>query len=953
MAGVFKSNLNKKINSLIDILSFNSEIRNLAETLNRRIEQAEQIQLHVPSHPSGFTREFQKRRLSIAQAYIKIVHALESEQYEERLEALKSLVGQSFHAKTVGLPLNTARVQIALMKEAVKARDNRRRQLELINDFTMASYGQESVIRNLLSEQEIVQVPEGGNVLRDMDLGWDSHVHDSLSEGRKTPTQVLIDAFIKGISHLTLAYYDLVDCRIIREAIGAGKILGIDVSIGIEFSVGQKGRRQHFMYIPPVDFDQAEVCVNFFQDNAGGMGRFLEGLKRNAENRRQTINAIFKSFNQNHLQLLNEGFTHVDYLTLKPLEWDDLRAIVLQGQASRMHLGELLYRKFQPILHKRVLAMKFQHLVAAQQLRNGSINKWEYDQIESKYESIRKQYEELTPEFLRSTYFEDRSIVDYDSAYSGTTEIFSELARCGGDLVYIHPLEQGLGAAIHTLLDNCVYINRIETMNMRDSVKRNPNDLRLLNTCVALLNTGRGEDVMRFLGECGISDISDQTVRKACEHYREHNLLPVCGSDSTGRDPKIPGMGFMVVKSIPKFMRRHFVQSHTLLPAPISALINSKGQSDKPGSSEENIVSLGKAKEYRKNRVGDEQDAVHVQPRRFFRFMNPWLRNLGKGIIGFLPALLAFHYILGRDWPMALFFAGLWFTITFTRNVVVDLVSGSGIDLKEWEWRHVNLENATSSLFWTGFSVPILATVDNAFQTIYAHFASLQGLTYEAFRFFLLAFANGTYIATHNRIRNFDVRVIRVNFFRSILSWPFATVFSYIGFLFGIPAVVQTKFWSDFVAGLIEGTGKLHQHMVLRKRDLRELLPLLDSSERTQRITAMLDIMYIWAVRQRGETALRQILKGQDLPWRDRILTWFGRHKAVDNGNQWQNPQLIGQLREKVYRMYAEEANLQVFSRFILENFEGKEAVRLTDFVGVNYMDFLRWLKGVNGNRKP
>ena len=96
-----------------------------------------------------------------------------------------------------------------------------------------------------------MEVPETGQPLKDLHMGWDYHVHDNLSEGRKTPSQVLLDAFIKGISEVVLAHYTLRDENIIREAYQAGQILGIKVQIGIEFSVGPKWNRRHFMYLPP------------------------------------------------------------------------------------------------------------------------------------------------------------------------------------------------------------------------------------------------------------------------------------------------------------------------------------------------------------------------------------------------------------------------------------------------------------------------------------------------------------------------------------------------------------------------------------------------------------------------------------------------------------------------------------------------------------------------------
>ena len=61
------SNFGKKT---IDALSFTSEIRELCEVLNRKLEQSDEGQSKtVVSHPGGFSKELSRRRLSIAESY--------------------------------------------------------------------------------------------------------------------------------------------------------------------------------------------------------------------------------------------------------------------------------------------------------------------------------------------------------------------------------------------------------------------------------------------------------------------------------------------------------------------------------------------------------------------------------------------------------------------------------------------------------------------------------------------------------------------------------------------------------------------------------------------------------------------------------------------------------------------------------------------------------------------
>ncbi len=263
------------IGSVIDLLSFDGKIRDAARQLNRKAEDVDTITPDLLSHPGGFRRSLRKRRIGIAECYLQITQVEGEEDYERRLHALTTLVDLSLHTKTIAMPFNTARVQIELMKRASKATDNPRKQMEAIADFSLASYGQEAVIRRFLRELGLAEVPEKGIRFRDLDLAWDSHVHDNLSEGRKTPSQVILDAFIKGLSRLTLVHFDVSNKNTIYEALKAGEILGIAVSIGIEFSVGAATHRKHFVFIPPADIPE----------------RFFEFLEAN----QQTLTPFFRS----------------------------------------------------------------------------------------------------------------------------------------------------------------------------------------------------------------------------------------------------------------------------------------------------------------------------------------------------------------------------------------------------------------------------------------------------------------------------------------------------------------------------------------------------------------------------------------------------------------------------------------------------------------------------------
>jgi hypothetical protein len=896
----------------IDALSFTSEIRELCEVLNRKLEQSDEgYSKTIVSHPGGFSKELSRRRLSIAESYIQVIRKLESDHYEERLSALKNLVRQSFHAKTLKLPLNTARVQINLIKEAIKNRNDRRKQLELLSDFGLASYGEEQVIRRLCKKFYLVEVPETGQPLKDLHMGWDYHVHDNLSEGRKTPSQVLLDAFIKGISEVVLAHYTLRDENIIREAYQAGQILGIKVQIGIEFSVGPKWNRRHFMYLSPYA-EEAGGMIAFFKKVEKDLAYFLTGLHENGERRRQTVSKMLDTFTQEHLPKINEGYAPDNPQYCPPIHWDDLKAIVLDGQASRIHLGELLFSKLKPVYFKRVLFEKAQFELAEYSHHRKELSALEFNIVRSRYEKIRQEYTTLSPEGLRQKYIDGSTREDYDSFFKSEEEILPTLITTGGRIVYIHPLEGGLEKAIRTLLQHHSSITHVESFNMQDSFKRNPNDLRLFNACIGLLNTGPLKDLKKALQDIGVQSFDDRFLEGVLSHYEKRPLIPICGSDSTGRDPTIPGMGFILPERIPQKIRHHYEKTHYALPLPLSQLIRKYQGAGTPIQTDSHpaILSMGKTIEQFYNPVGDEEGWEQMGTVRTWKYLNPFLKMILRVAVSFPIA----YFTIGLGYAL------IWFGITFFRNILVDLVSAKGSDPRDWSARDINFENATQSLFWTGFSVPLLTLVKLKTETVFALIQLANPVLQQIIRFFAICFTNGAYIAIHNRFRGFNEKVIKANFFRSVFAWPPATLFSFLGDLFLVPSIVQAKFWSDFMAALIEGIGKSTRQFYLSQRDLLEILPQIYSEDKKERTIAMFDILHIWAYRRKGKASLKQILEDQ------------GKERRFN-------------YAEKLKELFLVEGAFLYLTDFSIREFKGKNAFTINVLVATHYPRFCHWIK--------
>ncbi|MFW6241661.1 MAG: hypothetical protein ACOC98_13780, partial [Thermodesulfobacteriota bacterium] len=796
------------------------------------------------------TRALHKRRIGMAEAYRRVAGRPEPEPARKRLHALKRLMELSLHAKTVGMPVNTARVQIEMMKTAVQTGDDPRRQMELIADFSRASYGREAEIRRYLTELGRVEIPETARPLREMALGWDDHVHDRMSEGRKTPSEVVLDAFLKGMSRLALAYYDIPSRETVFEATEAGRLTGVAVGVAVEFSVGPARRRRHFMFLPPVS--DASGYSDFFDEHCRDLADFVDGLEENRKRRRRVVVDILKEFNRTGRAVLNEGFPEPHPLAAPPLSVDDLERLAPHGQFSRNHLSQLLCESLREVLWRRVVTLRTHYGVSRRLHRRGRLTDWELEQVAIASGRARRQYNRLSPGGIKQRFLTGKSARDYDSAFSKPEDILPALAEAGGTVVFNRPLSFGLANAVETLVAHPGHIHRVEVMNVRDRLGRDPAEIIQLARFIARLNEGDEAELARFLERREIGGIDREALARAAAHCREAPILPVIGSAATGWAPEAPGMGFIAADQIPRRSLRRFAQTHHRLPRPVAALMAAGGAPDGEAG-EADIYCLGRRRRFSPNRVGDEDPARLIGPLRAWRYLNPALKNLIRAGAGWLPAW----------WWIGPRFALVWFCVTFFRNVLVDLVAFSGTRPRAWRVKDIDFDNAAQSLFWTGFSVPALGGVKLGFDHAWPLFFPEKGeLVFNWAKFLAICVANGVYISAHNTLRGFDRRTIRVNFFRSVLAWPFSALFAPAGDLLGIPSIVQAKFWSDGVGAVIEGTGKFHRKVVLRRRDIETLLERLASRDRPARLTAMLDILFIWARRQRGRTGLGRVLLG-------------------------------------------------------------------------------------------
>ncbi len=935
------------LNDFIDFISFDDTVIAVVDKLNQSFEDPIVKPLTIPhSHPGGFRREFGKRRLNIAEAYLLIAKTQAPELYKQRLDALQTVIEQSLHAKSVAMPINTARMQMFMIKNAIEVYGNKRLQLEFISDFSKVSFGNEVVIRKFLKKYGLIEVPEEEKSLKQMSLGWDDHVRDSLSDGRKAPSQLMIDAFIKGLSRITIVYNNLDEPRIISEAMMAGEIMGIAVEIGMEFTVGSGKNRRRYAYIPPV-FAKSKDFFSFLKEKDEQLKDFREGLRENMVSRRQGIIKLINQFNELHLPKLNEGFSSDSTCWFAPLQEEELDKIVGYGQPSTEHLSELLFDRFKKVYHKRVLYLKALTRTGKKKLRQKKeYTRWNYDYIKNWYEECRKIYVNLEQEDINAKYMSFGQVIVYDSAFNTEEQVFEMLSGLPGKIVFLNPLEAGLKKAVKHILKYVQPLTNVELMNLKSCAVCNPNDILILNKFLYLLNNRSSGDLIRFLENHEI-EYNKEDIESASKICNEKPISPNCGSGATGRSHLIPGMGFIRSNRLLPSVRKDVFTKHVILPRPIGTMILNRGKwPHELNSSDENLetlVALGTKDSQITNKVGDESKGDLNRLNKLWQYLNPKVKNFVLLALGFAFTMHWMHCFQFKNaFQVALIYTLVWLFITYFRNVLVDLIASAGTDFKQWTAKNINFENAYQSLFWTGVSVPVLGIVKNHYDLIWT--GAHEGYLFEGVKFLALSLANGFYIAAHNKLRAFDSRVIKVNFFRSILSWPFATVFAPVLNIFAIPSIVQAKIWADFTGGFIEGAAKFSQRFRLRKRDLISIMPKLNSKDKNEVTMAMLDILYIWAKAPRGKTCLKLLLLNKpslgERIWKKKASSDERKIRRIRSKKEY----------DRIKNLFEAEGAVDNLLEYALRHYSLSDAIKLTNLVGNEVGHFVDWLDKLKGH---
>ena len=281
------------------------------------------------------------RELRMAYAIIHLLGSLEAGMAGDRIKALRSLRDEVLFSAESDLEKNTARLLLQTIKELVRAKDDPLRQLELAHDFRAASSGKPRIVRRGLAEHHLLEMPEEWN-----QLAFDDHVHDANTKGRKSPTHLIMDAWIKGIRKLTVIHNNFIRPEVASELLQAARIMGISVRIGLEYRTRHAGGYLKMIWIPR-GFHELEEFLEFLTKPE--VGTFLRRGREAAQFQKRYVLEALDAFNAVHRQ----GIGAICGVEIPPLDPEAFTAFVGAGQTSLMHLGRFAHNAVQEALARK------------------------------------------------------------------------------------------------------------------------------------------------------------------------------------------------------------------------------------------------------------------------------------------------------------------------------------------------------------------------------------------------------------------------------------------------------------------------------------------------------------------------------------------------------------------------------------------------------------------------
>lgn len=776
-------------------------------------------------HPHGILELTTTHEFRIAHAVVNLLGNLQTGKTEDRLAALRTLHDEVLHSARTSFRYNTGRVLIQIMKEIVRAHGDDHAQLKLVRDFRSAASGNPRIVRLFLRRHHLLEMPEEWN-----QLTMDHHVHDANTKGRKNPTHLIMDAWIKGIRYLTVVYYNYVEPAAARELLESASIIGISVRIGLEFRAPFRGRFISFVWTPRGFSDYQSFLA--FLDEEPMQELIDEGHKVSAWIRRHVF-ATLNAWNVRHRPRLEAELE----LELPALEENAFMGFVSTGRPSFVHLAEFIHAAYLPLLRARVQALQAEAPTA------------EPDRAARIQELIRRM-DSLTPEMIMNNWLKPAQNPELPSPnVPDLSPDAPKLLRLPPHVLmeWLTNVRSGYRITLQLadltpedvmeLLWDCEgRITHLEMFNLKEWQDDRLRNLEAINELQIALNEGSALHLKYMLRtmtrslerdqegeECSRQDkfrIILHNIAKLQAPYKTNPLGARIGTDSTSHSSMRYGMGLAIPESLPPRARRLAYRKkgfHPLflpidlkvalrvtctLPSRPTALMKKIGPTVRKlwgfhtfglkkvrewlvDSSQirtgegSNVITMGGLSDAQGNGFLTEPAGAECDRGKALgvRYLNTRFSNILKVLIGFIPAMLVFACT--QDWwVLAWLGAPIWFVITGIRNIAQAVLGGGGVRRSSLlHWRDfIDWTRISDSLMYTGLSVVLLEWIIR--DLMLARGMGLTTNNSPLLVFSIIAFANSLYIAGHNIFRGFPKEAIVGNIFRSVLAIPTSLVYN-------------------------------------------------------------------------------------------------------------------------------------------------------------------------------
>ena len=870
-----------------DAFFYDAEDHELLRVVNRFLERDRLApgdtlrDFYAALHPHGIKELTVSKEIRVAYAVVKLLDSLESgDRVEDRLNALQNLHDEVLYTTSGDFRYNTGRVLIQIMKNLIRAHGNYTEQLKAAHDFRKTAGGRRRVVRAMLHRHHLVEMPEEWN-----QPTFDNHVHDANTKGRKSPTHLIMDAWIKGIRELNVVYYNFVEQSAVEELLRAAAIMGTKVRVGVEFQARFRGGHVQIIWEPRGFADYREMLA--FLEEKPTQHLLRMGREASLHHHRYVLRL---------LERYNEAFRHdigkAYGVKLEPIAENEIISLVGIGQTSRTHLAELIVRSI-----RRNFAQVFEDMRARltdasaedrarMQARVEGINGLTPDDILDSWLLPEKnpdiplphmEQDGHVPEILRLL---PTTLVDWLTSIRTPCHITLNVSRlavedvleliydCGGlithlELFNLKNYNAGRMEHLEPISELHHALNEGSTVALKRLIRK------IVNEYGCRLEDGAGE-------RCRLFTEILRNIPKLQSYYQFTPLRVRIGSDSSGRAARMHGMGFAFPETLPGAAMRHwsgpdshrrmipmrievyprvsyFPRRHPPLGALLTGLlrrlpgcsrlgmekvqdwvINEKTTRHDPKG---NIATLGGIQGMGKRQFSFAAESGRGERGGFFDHMNTTLKNVLKVVFGFALTVATFQYTQSW-WVLAWFGPFIWFGITGFRNILQAVLSGGGIrrtPLLRWN-DYVNWSRLCDSLLFTGLSVPLLELGVRWF--LLEHLCDITALERPMLFYSVMSGVNGIYIASHNLYRGFPKAAVVGNLFRSVIAIPVSIAYSDAAWGLCIlanwdtgileqGASVISKLASDTVAAAIEGLADKSAFLRMRHWDYKAKLEQL------------------------------------------------------------------------------------------------------------------------------